>query len=118
MRGHLAARNLEPQSLEAALQNWPAERLIAFCDEEAPLANPISALAAAADAPAVSLLIGPEGGFDDSERASILSLPRVLRLSLGPRILRADTAAVAALALIQARFGDWGASPLSRHDES
>jgi 16S rRNA (uracil1498-N3)-methyltransferase len=52
-------------------------------------------------------LIGPEGGFDDDERAAILSAPRVLRLSLGPRILRADTAAVAALALIQATLGDW-----------
>ena len=52
-------------------------------------------------------MIGPEGGFDDDERAAILSAPRVLRLSLGPRILRADTAAVAALALIQATLGDW-----------
>jgi len=53
------------------------------------------------------LLIGPEGGFDTAERDAILRLPNVLRLSLGPRILRADTAAVAALALIQARLGDW-----------
>ena len=52
-------------------------------------------------------MIGPEGGFDEDERAAILSLPRVVRLSLGPRILRADTAAVAALALIQATLGDW-----------
>ncbi|HLH49123.1 MAG TPA: RsmE family RNA methyltransferase, partial [Roseiarcus sp.] len=55
----------------------------------------------------LALLIGPEGGFDEEERAAILRLPRVLRLSLGPRILRADTAAVAALALVQARLGDW-----------
>ena len=55
----------------------------------------------------VGLLIGPEGGFEADERAAILSLPRVVRLSLGPRILRADTAAVAALALIQATLGDW-----------
>jgi 16S rRNA (uracil1498-N3)-methyltransferase len=52
-------------------------------------------------------LIGPEGGFDPSERDLLLSLPQVLRLSLGPRILRADTAAVAALALVQAELGDW-----------
>jgi 16S rRNA (uracil1498-N3)-methyltransferase len=55
----------------------------------------------------VSLLIGPEGGFEDGERQAIARLPRALRLSLGPRVLRADTAAVAALALIQSRFGDW-----------
>jgi len=96
-----------PAPLEAALASWPAERLLVFCDEEAPLANPLEALAAAPDAKGVGLLVGPEGGFDEGERAAILRAPRVLRLSLGPRILRADTAAVAALALIQARFGDW-----------
>jgi 16S rRNA (uracil1498-N3)-methyltransferase len=96
-----------PEPLEAALARWPAERLLVFCDEEAPLANPLEALASAPSANGVGLLIGPEGGFDESERAAILRTPRVLRLSLGPRILRADTAAVAALALIQARFGDW-----------
>ncbi len=97
----------EPRSLAAALANWPADRLLIFCDEDAPLANPLAALAAEKDAKGVSLLIGPEGGFDEAERHAILAAPRVLRLSLGPRILRADTAAVAALALIQARFGDW-----------
>jgi 16S rRNA (uracil1498-N3)-methyltransferase len=96
-----------PQSLESALAQWPADRLMIFCDEDAPTANPAAALRAAPDAESVGLLIGPEGGFDEGERAHILTLPRVLRLSLGPRILRADTAAVAALALIQARFGDW-----------
>ena len=55
----------------------------------------------------VDLLIGPEGGFSDAERTALLKQPQVLRLSLGPRILRADTAAVAALALIQATLGDW-----------
>ncbi len=96
-----------PEPLEAALARWPAERLLVFCDEEAPPANPLGALASAPSAKGVGLLIGPEGGFDESERAAILTAPRVLRLSLGPRVLRADTAAVAALALIQARFGDW-----------
>jgi len=97
-----------PEPLAAALARWPAERLLIFCDEEAELANPLEALAAAAPAAGVALLIGPEGGFDEVERAAILRTPLVLRLSLGPRILRADTAAVAALALVQARFGDWG----------
>ena len=95
------------EPLDAVLANWPDDRLLIFCDEDAPLANPLQALAAAPDFARVALLIGPEGGFDDSERAGILKAPHVLRLRIGPRILRADTAAVAALALVQARFGDW-----------
>ncbi len=97
----------EPETLEIALAHVADQRLLVFCDEDAPLSSPLEALAAAPDAAGVSLLIGPEGGFDESERRLILSRPRVLRLNLGPRILRADTAAVAALALIQARYGDW-----------
>jgi 16S rRNA (uracil1498-N3)-methyltransferase len=96
-----------PQQLSAALAEWPADKLLVFCDEDAALANPLAAMAAAPRGRGVGLLIGPEGGFDDEERALIARLPLVLRLSLGPRILRADTAAVAALALIQAHFGDW-----------
>src|SRR5277367_6760006 len=96
-----------PETLERMLAHWPAERLIVFCDEEAPQASPLEALGAVSAESGVGLLVGPEGGFDDDERAAILASPRVLRLSLGPRILRADTAAVAALALIQATLGDW-----------
>jgi 16S rRNA (uracil1498-N3)-methyltransferase len=96
-----------PETLDAVLAGWPDDRLLVFCDEDAPLANPIEALAAAPAARGVGLLIGPEGGFEPAERTAILRLPLVLRLSLGPRVLRADTAAVAALALIQSRFGDW-----------
>jgi 16S rRNA (uracil1498-N3)-methyltransferase len=55
----------------------------------------------------LAVLIGPEGGFAEPERAAVLNVPRVVRLSLGPRILRADTAAVAALALVGAVIGDW-----------
>jgi 16S rRNA (uracil1498-N3)-methyltransferase len=55
----------------------------------------------------MALLIGPEGGFADDERRALLAAPRLLRLALGPRILRADTAAVAALALVEAVLGDW-----------
>lgn len=95
------------EPLVEALRRWPAERLLVFCDEEAQHASPLDALARARAESGVGLLIGPEGGFDDGERALILSVPRVVRLSLGPRILRADTAAVAALALIQATLGDW-----------
>jgi 16S rRNA (uracil1498-N3)-methyltransferase len=95
------------ERLEAALNGWPTERLLVFCDEEAPQVNPIAALAACAVSAGASLLIGPEGGFDEAEREAILRVPKVLRISLGPRILRADTAAVAALALIQTQMGDW-----------
>ncbi len=83
----------------------PARRLV-FCDEDAELANPIAALTGMASSP-LAVLIGPEGGFAEDERAALLRLPNVVRLSLGPRILRADTAAVAALALVQAVIGDW-----------
>jgi 16S rRNA (uracil1498-N3)-methyltransferase len=94
-------------TLDKALDDWPAQRLLIFCDEDAPQANPVAALADRTAPDGAGLLIGPEGGFDEAERAAILRLPNVLRLSLGPRILRADTAAVAALALIQAKLGDW-----------
>jgi 16S rRNA (uracil1498-N3)-methyltransferase len=99
------------ETLGEALARWPAERLLVFCDEEAERANPLDGLANVTADGGVGLLIGPEGGFDDDERALILKAPRVLRLSLGPRILRADTAAVAALALIQAALGDWRMAP-------
>ena len=95
------------RSLAEALKTWPAERLLVFCDEDAEPASPLDALAGERADGGASLLIGPEGGFDDAERTAILSAPRVLRLNLGPRVLRADTAAVAALALIQATLGDW-----------
>jgi 16S rRNA (uracil1498-N3)-methyltransferase len=95
------------EPLAEALKRWPPERLLVFCDEEAEQASPLDALGSARADSGVGLLIGPEGGFDDDERAAILSAPRVRRLSLGPRILRADTAAVAALTLIQATLGDW-----------
>jgi 16S rRNA (uracil1498-N3)-methyltransferase len=98
---------LPAEPLDRALAAWPAERLLVFCDEDAPQASPLAQLAEANANDGVSLLIGPEGGFDEAERAAILAVPRVVRLSLGPRVLRADTAAVAALALVQATLGDW-----------
>ena len=98
-----------PERLESLLAVWPQERLLIFCDEDADSNDPIATLIAAkagARAP-LAVLIGPEGGFDAGERAAILSKSSVIRLSLGPRILRADTAAVAAMALVQAVLGDW-----------
>jgi len=96
-----------PEPLAETLRHWPAERLLVFCDEEEETGNPVDRLASARADGGVGLLVGPEGGFDDAERAAILAAPRVIRLSLGPRILRADTAAVAGLTLIQATLGDW-----------
>ncbi len=99
-----------PIPLERALTAWPAERALVFCDEDAVHGDalaPLRAVASQAGACPLAVLIGPEGGFDPAERAAILAVPSVVRISLGPRILRADTAAVAALALVQAVVGDW-----------
>lgn len=96
-----------PAGLDATLAHWPANRLLVFCDEEAPQESPLDALEEARTGGGAGLLVGPEGGFDDDERAAILACPSVVRLSLGPRILRADTAAIAALTLVQATIGDW-----------
>ncbi len=104
----------DARSLEDWLDSLAAGRLLIFCDEDAEIADPIAALrgALAAGEPrrgmaSASVLIGPEGGFEPAERERILRRPKVSRISLGPRILRADTAAVAALALVQAVLGDW-----------
>jgi 16S rRNA (uracil1498-N3)-methyltransferase len=100
----------EPLTLERALAARSADRLLVFCDEDAEVKDPIAALGAArqgSGAIPLAVLIGPEGGFADEERAALLRMPNIVRLALGPRILRADTAAVAALAAVQAVLGDW-----------
>jgi 16S rRNA (uracil1498-N3)-methyltransferase len=96
-----------PVPLAHALGAWQPERHLVFCDEAADVADPFAALVAVPRHAPLAVLIGPEGGFAADERAALLKLPHVVRLALGPRILRADTAAVAALALIQAIIGDW-----------
>jgi 16S rRNA (uracil1498-N3)-methyltransferase len=99
-----------PVSLERMLAERKAERLLVFCDEDAEVKDPVEALTAArpqAAPPALAVLIGPEGGFAEDERSALLRAPNVVRLALGPRILRADTAAVAALTLVAAVLGDW-----------
>lgn len=101
-----------PLPLDRVIAVREPGRLLVFCDEDAPVQDPIAALAKARptqamEAPPVAVLIGPEGGFAPDERAALARLPNVVRLALGPRILRADTAAVAALALMQAVLGDW-----------
>jgi 16S rRNA (uracil1498-N3)-methyltransferase len=99
----------EPVALDHWLAQRAPERLLVFCDEAMDTANPSAALEALRGGPArgIDVLVGPEGGFAEEERANLLRQPGLLRLSLGPRILRADTAAVAVLALIQATLGDW-----------
>ena len=97
----------EAQPLAALLAAMETDRALVFCDEDAAQADPVSALRDLGEARKLAVVIGPEGGFDPRERALLLARPRTLRLSLGPRILRADTAAVAALALVQAVLGDW-----------
>jgi 16S rRNA (uracil1498-N3)-methyltransferase len=101
----------EPVALDRYLAaHADGPRLLVFCDEDAEIADPVAALqgARAAATAGVDLLVGPEGGFSTDERDLLLRQPRILRLALGPRIMRADTAAVAALALVQAVVGDWG----------
>ena len=96
----------EPERLEHAIERWDGARSLIFCDTDGQAAAPLSALLGLAPGP-LALLIGPEGGFDPSEHRLLLCKPFVVRISLGPRILRADTAAIAALALINALLGDW-----------
>jgi 16S rRNA (uracil1498-N3)-methyltransferase len=114
----------EPVAFKTIAGSTDAERLLVFCDEDAEVADPVAALArlrpqAMALLPAeaarsanlsalpLAVLIGPEGGFAEDERETLRKRPNVVRIALGPRILRADTAAVAALALVQAVLGDW-----------
>jgi 16S rRNA (uracil1498-N3)-methyltransferase len=97
---------MEPERLDRIIAGWDQSRLLVFADENAPHASPLAALATRKSSK-LAVLVGPEGGFDREERASLLAQPFVLPLSLGPRVMRADTAAVAALALVNAALGDW-----------
>ncbi len=96
----------EPVKLTVALADWDMERLLIYCDELAPLANPVEALDKIEPGP-LAVLIGPEGGFSPEERVLLSGLKAARGISLGPRIMRADTAAVAALAVVQSVLGDW-----------
>lgn len=95
-----------PQKLKDLLDAWSPNRRIVFCDEDSETNNPLPALSRVTERK-LALLVGPEGGFSDEERQLLRSLPFVTAIPLGPRILRADTAAVAALAVVQAAIGDW-----------
>ena len=95
-----------PEKLDRVVAGWDAGRRLVFCDEDSEETCPFTALARIPPGP-VGVLVGPEGGFDPAERELLSSKPFVTRISLGPRILRGDTAAVAVLALINAVLGDW-----------
>ncbi|HXF52963.1 MAG TPA: 16S rRNA (uracil(1498)-N(3))-methyltransferase [Hyphomicrobiaceae bacterium] len=95
-----------PQTLKQAMTGWDEARRLIYCDEAASPTSPLAALTALPRGP-LAVLIGPEGGFDPDERKFLRAQPFTLAVSLGPRILRADTAAVAALALVNATLGDW-----------
>ena len=92
------------ERLDRMLDDWPAERRLLFCDEA--LAGPADALSDLPSGP-WAVLIGPEGGFSPAERERLRAMETAYAVSLGPRILRADTAAVAALTLWQQALGDW-----------
>jgi 16S rRNA (uracil1498-N3)-methyltransferase len=96
-----------PAELARVIAARDPARWLIFCDEAAEIANPAAALAAVPPSSPLAVLVGPEGGFAADERALLLKQANVVRLALGPRILRADTAAVAALALVQTVRGDW-----------
>ena len=96
----------ENAKLEKLLAEWDATRRIIFCDEGAEGDNPLPVLTAIREEK-LAVLIGPEGGFSEDERRQLHALPFVSAIPLGPRVLRADTAAVAALAVVQAVKGDW-----------
>ena len=98
-----------PEKLERLLEVWEPGRALMFCDEGGEARPVLEALAGASPARA-AILIGPEGGFDPQERERLRALPFVTPVTLGPRILRADTAAISALTLWQAAVGDWSAA--------
>ena len=97
---------VEPVKLPRLIQDWDASRRLLFCDEAGDAPPALQALAGQPQRP-WAVLIGPEGGFSPVEREVLRALPYAVPVSLGPRILRADTAAIAALALWQAALGDW-----------
>ena len=98
---------VEAMRLDAILAAFPAERTLLFCDEAGDAPDILSGLKGAKPGGGWSILIGPEGGFDPQERSTLRTMPNVVPVTLGPRILRADTAAIAALSLWQAAAGDW-----------
>jgi 16S rRNA (uracil1498-N3)-methyltransferase len=102
---------LEPEKLEKVLASWEKGRSLVYCDETMVDHNPLESLKSLRTPTAV--LVGPEGGFTDEEKALLKSRAFIIPISLGPRIMRADTAAIAVLTLVQALAGDWGTHDIS-----
>jgi len=100
----------EPAHLDKVLAGWDADRPLLFLDESGG-GQPIAQALAHVKPGKLALLVGPEGGFDDAERALLARLPFTVPVGLGPRILRAETAAIAALSVVQALVGDWKLGP-------
>jgi len=96
-----------PERLDGVLAGWPTERRLILCDESGAGRPITAALAELPEAAPIALLIGPEGGFTETELDALGKLPIVSRVGLGPRVLRAETAALAAMAVFQAIAGDW-----------
>jgi 16S rRNA (uracil1498-N3)-methyltransferase len=96
----------EPQPLDRLLVRWPAGRRLLLCDESGTAPSVADALAQEVPGP-WAVLVGPEGGFADTELDALMKLAFVCRVSLGPRVLRSDTAALAGLSVLQALLGDW-----------
>jgi 16S rRNA (uracil1498-N3)-methyltransferase len=97
----------EPVKLSKLMEGWEPGRKLLFCDEAGDAFPILQALAPQGGGEPWAILIGPEGGFSPAERAMLRALPYAVPASLGPRILRADTAAISALTLWQAALGDW-----------
>lgn len=97
----------DPADLPVLLRRWPPDRPLMVCDESGGGVPIAEALADVAPGTPAALLVGPEGGFTDRELDALGKLPIVTRVGLGPRVLRAETAALAALAVFQAIAGDW-----------
>lgn len=96
-----------PVKFKELMANWPSDRHILFCDEMRDGETAIAHLSQAEKGAPWAIFIGPEGGFDDTERTALKAQPLCHAVSLGPRVLRADTAAMAAISLWQATLGDW-----------
>jgi 16S rRNA (uracil1498-N3)-methyltransferase len=103
----------EPVAFAAAFAGWLSDRRLLVCAESGPV-RPVGKVLSEAAAGAFALMTGPEGGFTTSELDGLRKLPFVTPISLGPRILRAETAAVAALACWQSVLGDWRSDRIQR----
>ncbi|MGL4636366.1 MAG: 16S rRNA (uracil(1498)-N(3))-methyltransferase [Beijerinckiaceae bacterium] len=106
--GLLSVPEIAPETKLAKLDALIDDsRTVIFCDEFAPVANPVIAMQALPKGAPVAIVIGPEGGFDESERQMLNARKHSIAIALGPRILRADTAVIASLAAVQLAIGDW-----------